>query len=474
MLAMPETPRNLPLANPTSSSVVALPSRSLEGAQQLALALFAELAPVGGSIADVPGDIGFQRNNIFLDISDLSLCARRAIDVAYFLAAEDTAIHSRYEVPLTYFKWLMAYGSNNHKHLRHVLREGQKAAVQVQDIDASNEANDRWISVQLLGTVGIARGKVFFEIAPVLQPHIKSPASSHFLSLRYVFKSLYAKILYEKLLPHMAAGATPWISVETLREWFELGSDSYTEFKRLSARTLKPGVTHITEVTGMDVTYVTRNHPGTKRVSHVSFRMRAAPGAADPKAPMLVLKELYFTLRDEFGLSGAQLQEIINHRDEWTDDRLMRAIEYTRFHLQQGKVRHPAGYLLHAVEGDYTLGEAVKQVTRQQSEHNEEQTRRAQLQEQLQARRQQAQDKDSERRRQEGLEGYQEFLALDETQQACVLQGFYATPAARVYAIQKKVAKDEIGARVAHEEQLQLALGRFFVNEWAGQGRAVA
>lgn len=55
---------------------------------QMALALFEELAPKDLSICDAPDEVGYNRSDVFLDLTDLSLAGRRAIDVAYFIVAQ--------------------------------------------------------------------------------------------------------------------------------------------------------------------------------------------------------------------------------------------------------------------------------------------------------------------------------------------------------------------------------------------------
>ncbi|MFY2597370.1 replication initiation protein [Achromobacter xylosoxidans] len=429
-----------------------------ETSQQLALALFAELAPAGAGVEDAPPSVGFQRNNIFIDIADLSLSARRAIDVAYFIAAEDPEVRSMYETDLHFFKWLMAYGSNNRKHLKHVLREGQKAAIQVEDIEGEDAGRDRWVSVPLLGPVGIANGKVVFEIPRQLQPHIKNPSSSHFLSLRYVFKNLYAKILYDKLLPHLHVEVTPWVSIEELRKWFCLEPDSYTEFKRLCSRIIKPSVQQISQVTDLEVSFSTKNIPGSKKVGHICFRIHALKTLEASKAPMQVLKEMYVVLRDEFGLNGTQLMEIINNREEWTDERIQRAIEYTRFYIAQGKVKLPAGYLMKAIKGDYTLGEAMKTIATQQTTAAEVKSSK---EAQTRATTEHIRLAEEDRRKREANIGYQAFASLSPQEQEDILTAFCSSNAAAVLARRMMVEKADLKDMYQDNHEVRELLGAF-------------
>lgn len=116
------------------TTITVLPSNKTQAAStQLALTLFEELAPQDKKIAESPIEIGYQRNNIFLDIADLKLAARRALDVLYFLVAEDqftddqnNNISNMYTVDLGFYRWLNATSSKNIDHIAETLREAQK------------------------------------------------------------------------------------------------------------------------------------------------------------------------------------------------------------------------------------------------------------------------------------------------------------------------------------------------------------
>lgn len=454
-----------------TSNAATDPATSVESSQQLALSLFEQLATVGAGVDQVPTPVGFQRNNVFVEIEDLSVTARRALDVMYFIAAEDPEIRESYQVDLNYFKWLMAYGSNNRAHLRKVLREGQKGAIQLDQLDENTAPNDRFVSVPLLGLFGFNNGKVTYELNIPLQKAIKNPESSHFLSLRYVFKNLYAKILYDKLLPHLHVGVTPWVSIETLRQWFCLEPDSYTEFKRLSERTIKPSVKQINEVTGLNVSFTTRNVPGSKRVSDISFQIRSQRNPQELKAPMLVLKELYHILRDEFGLSAAQLMEIINNREEYNDDRLYRAIEYTRFHISQGKVKLPPAYLMKAIRSDFTLGKAMVTVANQKAEVIEA---RMDGETKLAAIVEQNKNVEETRRKSEASIGFETFLDMSAQDQHEVLSAFTASGAAKVIAMRLRIEPEDLKEMYQDNVEIQEHLGSFIAQQARKQSRRKA
>jgi hypothetical protein len=433
----------------------------VETSHQLAFTLFEQLANEGAGVDSVPDKVGFHRNNVFIEIQDLSSSARRALDVLYFIAAEDQEIRKEYVADLSYFKWLMAYNSNNRAHLRQIFREAQRGAVQLDQVDENTAPNERFVSIPLLGTFGFNKGQVQFELNEPLQRAIKNPANSHFLSLRYVFKNLYAKILYDKLLPHLKIGVTPWVSIETLRKWFSLEPDSYTEFKRLSERTIRPSVKQINEVTGLVVTFTTRNVPGSKKVADICFQIRSPNGQQEAKGPLYVLKEQYYLLRDEFGLSGAQLAELSAERSVYTEERIQRAIEYTRYKLKKGLVKVPSAYLMKAIKDDYTLGTAQIDADSRTPDDADSATPAITTADQLKEHAKKA----GERVKAESHEGYEAYKEMPIEDQERLLDAFLSSPAAKVTAMFLKVDMDSLKDLASDHESVQESLGAFVVHQ---------
>lgn len=436
----------------------------------MALALFEDFAPISKSIADAPAEVGFIRNNILVEIEDLSLATRRALDAAYFIVSQEKAVCKTYEVELNFFQWLMAYSSRDLKHFKSLLLEAQKAVIQVQDSDPDDEQNDRWGAVQMLGAVKIYKGKLIFELHESLQRAIKNPVSSHFLSLRLIFSSLYAKVLHDRLLPYAAVGATAWMPVQELRRWLNCHAKTYDEFKYIKSRVLEPAMQQINTLSTLSVALDTRSQPGTKKIAEVRFRVQAEQTRPDVVAPMLVLKELYDILSDEIGLSTAHFSEVISHRNEWTDARIRQALEYTRYNFRRGKItRSVSGFFMRALRDGYNVGsadlallngtahpdgfmskaviEAGTIKTTAEDHHVQQAAVEAQRVEELTQR------------------GMALFEALDAQGQHQALEAFSQTLSGQTIAKQNKVAVQALGTLVEHNQWMRRAFGSFMAKQ---------
>jgi len=464
---------------------------------QLALDIFSALEPYDKGIAESTQEIGFRKNNLFLEITGLGLTARRAIDVAYFIVSQPNDENDlyeshayRYSVDQNFFKWLMGTSSRNWRHLRGVLREAQAAAIEITsgpdpaDADWANEAgstepgvlapvrpkvndNSKWGSVQLIGTVSIHSGRVNFEVNPTLAKHIKNPQSYHFLSLRYVFRSLYAKTLYDLLIPYVSVGMTPWLELEELRNSLGSTKKLYDQYKFLRHYVLAPAVAEINELTDLRVDIETRSVPGSKKIGYVRFKMQRDESVAF-RDPNQELKELYLVLRNEFGIVSKQFDEILTHREEWTHERIYDAIEYTRYMLRKGQVKFsPGGYLMKALREGYKLGSAqleLEVVSQQQA-----QKEAARLQPPDPYAKESLPMKGLEERQAQSRIGLEWFEAADSATQEELAQRFLTSPQAKIAALKDKILKsqwaehltqpgffrDEFGCFVAREQSVK-------------------
>ncbi|CAG4914373.1 replication initiation protein [Paraburkholderia gardini] len=336
--------------------------------RQMALALFEDMFDLGSPITEANREIGYQRNNFFTQIVNMGLPARRFLDAAYFIVAQEQAARDQYDVELNYFKWLMRYDSRNLKHLRTIAGEAQDAKIQVTDTPLDREPNedDLWVSVQLMGMVGFHRGRIRFDVHPRLVPHIRDPKKSHWLSLRIstAFTRSLARAIYDQVLPSVPDGRTEWIRLEDMRNWPGRMGANAAIFKYFKRDWLEPAVREINEVSDIDLSYETRTESTTsKKIDRIRFLLKRKESADAALASLADASHLYKILKDEFNLSTKQFSEISENREVWTDERIQQAVEYTRYKLEDGKVKKsPAGYLMGALRDNWRMSEAERKM----------------------------------------------------------------------------------------------------------------
>ncbi|MDK3022962.1 replication initiation protein [Cupriavidus taiwanensis] len=341
--------------------------------RQMALALFEDMFDLGMPINEANREIGYQRNNFFTEIVNMGLAARRFLDAAYFIVAQEPEARDQYDVELNYFKWLMRYDSRNLKHLRSIADEAQNAKVRVTNTPADRDPNedDIWVQVQLIGMVAMHRGRVRFDVHHSLIPHIRDPRKSHWLSLRIstAFTRSLARAIYDKVLPSVPDGRTEWIKLEEMRTWPGKMGANATIYKYFKRDWLEPAVREINEISDIDLSYETRTEStSSKKVDRIRFLLKRKDTADAVMASLSDASQIYKTLKEEFNLSTRQFTEISENRDTWSDDRILQAIEYTRFKINRGQVKKsPAGYLMKALRDNWRMSDAERTMVQVQT-----------------------------------------------------------------------------------------------------------
>ncbi|WP_106078272.1 RepB family plasmid replication initiator protein [Chromobacterium amazonense] len=353
---------------PSNKQEIEAAAPHLATASQLSLSLFEDMISQGLSIQHSPKDIGFQRNNLFLELTALNMTSQRFLDAAYFIVAQDRSGANVFDVELTYFRWLMRFDSRNFKYLRQVIQDCQKSVIAVSDTPPDKEVTEhgKWVSVQLLGTAGISNGRIVFEVPNQLVRNIKEPGPSHWLSLRIAaaFTLIYARAIYMQVLLHVAEGQTGWIPVDELRLWPGEKAASKAAYKYFKRDYLDPAIRQINEVSDIEISFETRGTtPRSRKIDQIRFHLKKKEGKIFALESLKEAQEIYRVLTEEFRLSSRAINEISEHRDVWTDEWIANAIEFTRYRLRTGQIkRNPAGYLMTALRQNLALSPAEKQM----------------------------------------------------------------------------------------------------------------
>lgn len=367
---------------------------------QYALDLFVEMAPTRGSINEAVSDkdIGYQKNRVFARIIGLGLSARRFVDAAYFIVAQEPEIQEAYDVTLSFFKWLMRYDSKNKKHFSSVIRSVKSSMLEVTStpvvsVDSAgrmveesvergdekgragdDEADDHNLVVEnedgdwleLIGRVSVRNGRIRFRVPVELQRLIKDPENSYWTSLLITsrFTLIYARAIYDHVLPFVPNAVTEWLPLDIVRNLPGKSWANNAEFKYFKRDYLEPAVSQINELSDIELSYETRaGTPGSRKKDQIRFRLKRKEAAVASKADMLNSVALFMTLQNEFALSEKQFETIAQNRAVWTDERIQQAIEYTRWRIRQGdKIKTAAGYMMKALSDNYRVSEADRQV----------------------------------------------------------------------------------------------------------------
>jgi hypothetical protein len=338
---------------------------------KLAFDIYDDMSGQGMPISESTREIGFLRNNIFTRVGGLGIAARRVLDAAYFIVATkapeellDDKVYT-FTSDLNYFKWLMRYDSRNHSHLIAQMRAAAKARVEIMTAPSIEDLTERdsWGTISLLGDCYIERNVVCILLSGRVIKYLINPYKAHWLSLRAstAFSLSLARAIYDRLIPCEGHGVTEWFAYDDVLEWPGKVGESRKELKEFKKRFLEPAIEQLNDVSDFDVHW----EPNFERIApeklKIRFRFTKKQGADAARAG--IEDSMYLVLHNEFAFDTPEFERLAKNRAEWTDERLERALEYTRFKLDHGKITvSPKGYLFKALEGNYRLGEADRKM----------------------------------------------------------------------------------------------------------------
>ena len=326
---------------------------------QLALDVFEEIGQSSVSINDAAQEISFLKSKQLIDVSDLSLLSKKALNVCHFLAA-GMGDQELYDVDLGFFRWMIKYSSRNLDHLRRSLRECQKSAAQVLTTNPETK-EETWVSVPLLGAAGIGNGKVRFRLDPGLRRELKSPRAKAFISMRVqvMFSTLYALNLYEKMCEVPRPCYSEWMTLEEFRIAMNINDiATMHEYKEFRRHFLEKSIKQINAHSELLLAYETEARGRGKTITHIRFHITDNPKFQHRS----VLEEYreeqkarYEILTQEFGLSDKELEQVLELTGEHGDERIDEAIEITRFRMNTSNVPYPGMFLMKAIKDGMRL-----------------------------------------------------------------------------------------------------------------------
>jgi hypothetical protein len=398
-----------------------------------------------------------------------------------YLACDAPADVVEFECDVDLFKFLLNYPSRNHKHLNEALREAQKTSVVVRRERPNANGSHDFVSIPLVGIVGVAGGKVYFKFDPAIRKLHKDPRGFTFLSLRTTsaFTSIFAHSLYEKLKSVAYRGSpTEWLTLDEARKWTGAADakfmEAWPEFRR---RALLVAIGQINELSDLYVDVETRSSPGSKKVTHLRFLFSEQEGKMVQSLRQTeTRKNIYDTLKGEFGIGTVDLQAIALKAEEYTPERIQAAIEFVRHRMatSRKKISAPGRYLMKAIQEGWSVPTSeVAPVSPVAAQPLPAVAPRGATAKRRAAHEQQAQDALQRDYQEQGERGYELYLSAEAAQRSEWRASFARTLVFRALSTQLQRAKGPVTEpELRDTPRLRHALGQHVLKVADRAGRS--
>jgi len=290
------------------------------------------------------------KNSAVVAISNkISLLQRKLFNFLIAFAYIDLKEKESFTIELHYLKLIVGFNSKNLSYLKEALKGLMASVVEFNMLSKDKEA---WSATTLLSSVEFSEGKCTYSFSPVLRKRLYEPNiyAKIKLSTMKLFSSKYSLCLYEIFVDYQNIGQTPIISLDDFKKLMGVEKEKYKEFKRFSARVIKPAIAELSSIGWYDVkvSYTKAN----KRVTALKFHFKELQRWNQAQQGIKVFKNLDLQKRliDEFGLTLRQAKKVIT---TYPVPYIKESLEIIKHKIHQKLIKNIPAYTLTVLKNDY-------------------------------------------------------------------------------------------------------------------------
>ena len=300
------------------------------------------------------------KNSAIVAISNkISLLQRKLFNFLIAFAYIDLKTKESFTIELNYLKLIVGFNSKNLSYLKDAIK-GLMATVV--EFNLLSKDKDAWSATTLLASVEFSKWKCTYSFSPVLRRRLHEPNiyAKIKLSTMKLFSSKYSLCLYEIFVDYQNIGQTPIIALDDFKKLMGVEKEKYKEFKRFSARVIKPAVDELRSIGWYDVqvSYTKEN----KKVIALKFHFKELQCWKKPIQEMKIFNnlELQKRLINEFGLSLRQAQKTIK---TYPIPYIIESLEIIKYKIHQKLIKSIPAYTLTVLKNDFhsTIWDRQKQ-----------------------------------------------------------------------------------------------------------------
>ena len=291
------------------------------------------------------------KNSAIVAISNkISLLQRKILNFLIAFAYSDLKEKESFTIEMKYLKLIVGFNSKNLSYLKEALK-GLIATVV--EFNLLWKDKDAWSATTLLASVEFSKGECTYSFSPVLRKKLHEPNiyAKIKLSTMKLFSSKYSLCLYEIFVDYQNIWQTPIIALDDFKKLMGVDKEKYKDFKRFSARVIKPAIEELSSIGGYDVkiTYTKKN----KTVTAIKFNFKELKCEKKPIQEMKIFHNLDLQKRliEEFWLSLRQAQRVIK---SYPIPYINESLGIIKHKIHQKLIKNIPAYTITVLKNDYT------------------------------------------------------------------------------------------------------------------------
>ncbi len=287
--------------------------------------------------------------------NSLTLLQRKITNALLYHAYKELMLKDEHEITVKQLCRLIGYQGNNHAAIKEAFRELISTVIEWNVIN-DETGTENWTASSIIASVSLEGPLCYYAYSPRMKQLLHSPSMFGKIDLviQSRFRSSYGLALYENCTRYRGLPQTKWFDMELFKKLMGVPQGKYDIFRDFKRRVLDKAIEEVN--TYSDLVIEAEFVREGRKVLKVRFKLKERPKKTrlGYQKPSIVKQEnpLEVRLREQFGLSSAQIQELLQqHEAAFIEDKISLVLDSKPF--QKGNVKNMAGYLMGAIRDDY-------------------------------------------------------------------------------------------------------------------------
>jgi plasmid replication initiation protein len=283
----------------------------------------------------------------------ISLLQRKIANALLFHAYENLLTQDEHVIHLPLLTKLIGYDSHDYKKIKKALMDLLATVIEWNIVDGEKiDKEGIWNASSLIADVSIQGAICTYSYSNKMRQLLYHPSVYGRLSLEVQskFQSSYGLALYENCNRYQDIGQTPLFELDKFRKLMGVEQGKYVVFRDFKTRVLNKAVEEINKYSPLKVEAILKKV--NRQVVAVQFLIKKPQAKSTELGDIYKSTPLNERLKNDYGLSHKQIQEILKKHDENYINEKINIIELSSSY-QAGKIKNLGKYLLCALEDNY-------------------------------------------------------------------------------------------------------------------------
>lgn len=284
----------------------------------------------------------------------ISLLQRKIANALLFHSYEHLMTQEEHTIHLSVLTKLIGYDSHDHKKIKQALMNLLATVIEWNIVDGEKiDKEGIWNASSVIADASIQGAICTYSYSNKMRKLLYHPSVYGRVSLEVQarFQSSYGLALYENCNRYQDIGQTPLFELDKFRRLMGVEDEKYKIFRDFKTRVLDKAVEEVNKYSPLKVEAILKKQ--NRQVIAIQFLIsRESIKSASKIVSIENTTELSSRLKNQYGLSQKQAQELIKNHDEPYIVEKINIIESSASY-HAGKIKNLGKYLLCALEEDY-------------------------------------------------------------------------------------------------------------------------